>query len=592
MKSTDLLYATAVALVLLMAFPGFTYAAPVTGVEYGVYELSSTNVGLLFAEANRQQVVVKPRSSGPGNPTNAYRWKFIRVPNSPYYPTPPQDTMWIYQIQSVEYPGYCLGLTPGSDRLGLVTLDTSNTLSHWTFNGLASGYRRICTVDRVNGTPRRALVVDASTGHVDCLPLAGHGSAMHWKLYFPEPVWQATGVGWLPETQSPNFHEIEPYRQLGCVGVATSDIDEMPGYVGQEEVLVGWEAERYMAYCVGWNYTNAGYALHWRGPSYIKNELDERYQLPWDPQGLEPLGGVELVDLMGSGNPDLVYFVAGPTRDQCGFVVAPDIDSEGRQIINTDPASGPLAWATWYPYPRNAWLPYDDYGPDAVIKGVGFTSCSLSEGDSVVDLVCFFVYNTFQSGDPDMAAYVLIKNVQLLKWDEFFPENFNIDGLHNPYEEETWIDFYLCLESEKYVMPPIGFSSSPSGTGSPGDKTQGAGIAVGDIGGSADEDILVYVVDDAVPHRRGRFIVGTDLNEYGAVTGGWGNWIWANEAVTPPLAPFGCDGVQTLGAGVALVDLDRDGYPASLNPDPELIYLHSNLLTDMSVFTLGTLWSL
>lgn len=79
---------------------------------------------------------------------------------------------------------------------------------------------------------------------------------------------------------------------------------------------------------------------------------------------------------------------------------------------------------------------------------------------------------------------------------------------------------------------------------------QGAGVAVGDVGGNGQLDVVVFAVD-AVPGgaNRGLYKVGRGLDANGDVTGGWTDWVDVPEWFS----------WENQGAGVALADVDRDG---------------------------------
>jgi hypothetical protein len=81
-------------------------------------------------------------------------------------------------------------------------------------------------------------------------------------------------------------------------------------------------------------------------------------------------------------------------------------------------------------------------------------------------------------------------------------------------------------------------------------ENQGAGVAVGDLDGTGQLDLVVFMVDD-VPEgqNRGLYRIGNALNSDGAVTGGWSPWI-----DVPDWFPW-----ENQGAGIAVADLDGSG---------------------------------
>jgi hypothetical protein len=80
---------------------------------------------------------------------------------------------------------------------------------------------------------------------------------------------------------------------------------------------------------------------------------------------------------------------------------------------------------------------------------------------------------------------------------------------------------------------------------------EGGGVAVADLDGDGNQDLLVMMVDNPPGQNRGVYRVGRKLDATGSVTGGWTPWIdvpdwfsWENQ-----------------GAGPAIYDVDKDGHP-------------------------------
>jgi hypothetical protein len=80
---------------------------------------------------------------------------------------------------------------------------------------------------------------------------------------------------------------------------------------------------------------------------------------------------------------------------------------------------------------------------------------------------------------------------------------------------------------------------------------QGAGIAVGDLDGDGRPELVVFMIDAPEGRNDGYVCVGRHLDEQGTVTGGWAPWL-----AVPDWAQH-CN----QGAGCALADLDGDGRP-------------------------------
>ena len=82
-------------------------------------------------------------------------------------------------------------------------------------------------------------------------------------------------------------------------------------------------------------------------------------------------------------------------------------------------------------------------------------------------------------------------------------------------------------------------------------ENQGAGIAIADLTGSGRPDLLVLMVDDGPQANQGLYRLGRDLDQNGAVTGGWTPW-----AQVPDWFSW-----ENQGAGVAVADLTGSGRP-------------------------------
>jgi hypothetical protein len=80
---------------------------------------------------------------------------------------------------------------------------------------------------------------------------------------------------------------------------------------------------------------------------------------------------------------------------------------------------------------------------------------------------------------------------------------------------------------------------------------QGGGVAVAELTGAGNQDLIVITVDNPAGQNRGLYRVGRRLDAQGKVTAGWTPW-----TDVPDWFSF-----ENQGAGAAVVDLDKDGRP-------------------------------
>jgi hypothetical protein len=78
---------------------------------------------------------------------------------------------------------------------------------------------------------------------------------------------------------------------------------------------------------------------------------------------------------------------------------------------------------------------------------------------------------------------------------------------------------------------------------------QGAGVAVADLSGTGQSDLVVFMVDAGPGQNRGLYRVGRNLDAAGNPVGGWTPWI-----DVPDWFSF-----ENQGASIAVADIDRDG---------------------------------
>jgi hypothetical protein len=92
---------------------------------------------------------------------------------------------------------------------------------------------------------------------------------------------------------------------------------------------------------------------------------------------------------------------------------------------------------------------------------------------------------------------------------------------------------------EGYLQIPDWFST----------ENQGGGVAVADLSGNGQQNLVILMVDAPAGQNRGLYRIGRNLDATGTATGGWTPWIdvpdwfsWENQ-----------------GAGIAVANLDNDG---------------------------------
>jgi len=92
------------------------------------------------------------------------------------------------------------------------------------------------------------------------------------------------------------------------------------------------------------------------------------------------------------------------------------------------------------------------------------------------------------------------------------------------------------------VMPVLGWF---------GDENQGGDVAVADINGNGQPDLIVFHIDNPEGGNCGYYRIGWNLDTNGNITGGWSN----------PAPVLGWFGDENQGAGIAVADITKDGKP-------------------------------
>src|SRR5438105_4066551 len=81
-------------------------------------------------------------------------------------------------------------------------------------------------------------------------------------------------------------------------------------------------------------------------------------------------------------------------------------------------------------------------------------------------------------------------------------------------------------------------------------ENQGGGIAVADLSGNGQSEVIVFLIDNPPGANRGLYRVGRDLDAQGNIAGGWEPW-----RPIPDWFPW-----ENQGGGIAVADLDHDGH--------------------------------
>src|SRR5882757_1966104 len=82
-------------------------------------------------------------------------------------------------------------------------------------------------------------------------------------------------------------------------------------------------------------------------------------------------------------------------------------------------------------------------------------------------------------------------------------------------------------------------------------ENQGAGVAVANLSGGGQRDLVVFMVDNPPDQNRGLYRIGRNLDAAGNPQGGWTPWL-----EVPDWFSF-----ENQGASIAVADIDRDGKP-------------------------------
>jgi len=171
--------------------------------------------------------------------------------------------------------------------------------------------------------------------------------------------------------------------------------------------------------------------------------------------------------MTGSGTPDLVVLAVdgGAQPNRGAYRIGRDPDADGNISAG---------WTPWIQVPD--WFSQDT-------QGAGITVADLN-GNGRLDLVVLMVDNGAQ----------LNRGVYRVGHD--LDADGNVTAGWSAWQDVPWFSW----------------------------ENQGAGIAVADLSGNGQPDIVVMAVDNGLQQTRGVYRVGRDLNADANATGGWSDW--------------------------------------------------------------------
>jgi Domain of unknown function (DUF1929) len=217
-------------------------------------------------------------------------------------------------------------------------------------------------------------------------------------------------------------------------------------------------------------------------------------------------GNVAVADLTGTGVQDLLVI----TVDHPGGQPNRGIFRVGHAMDAAGNVTG--GWTPWIDVPD--WFSFENQGVGAAIFDV--------DKDGKQDLLVFMIDNP---PGQNQGFYRIGKQLDV---------NGNINGGWGPW-----------------IAIPDWFSF----------ENQFGGIAVADLDGNGNPELIVMMVDNPPGQNRGLYRIGRNLDANANVTGGWTPWIDVGP-VPPPPPPLDQPtwfSWENQGAGVAVADVDGDG---------------------------------
>jgi hypothetical protein len=284
----------------------------------------------------------------------------------------------------------------------------------------------------------------------------------------------------------------------------------------------------------------------------------------WENQG----ANVAVADLSGNGKPDLLVLrvdapAGGPNA--AFYRVGSSLDSQGQ--VRT--------WGPWIPVPD--WDSMRDEGAGLAVANFGTAGLALvvlqvrSNGGTEPNNGRFKLGQQLDPQGVVQGAWSAWQDIP--EWGSFRDQGaavtaadldgdgvpelviFHIDDFHSDHQAPG-----LPNKGKYRVGRQLGINGTVASWGEW--KTvdwesffnQGAGIAVADLTGSGQHDLVVFQVDNPIGENAGKYRVGWDIDAQGQLHEGWSPWVTIE----------GWDSWEDAGGGIALAHFQGDQRPKAV----------------------------